>query len=375
MESIVLADVSKRFDSVTAVDNVSFTVAPGELLTLLGPSGCGKTTTMRLIAGLERGDDGQIRVGDLIVSDARRGLFLPPEKRHIGMVFQSYAIWPHMTVFQNVAYPLKVRGVGRAEIESRVLEALALVELSGYESRPATKLSGGQQQRVALARAIVFRPAVLLLDEPLSNLDAKLRSHMRLELRRLQQQTGITTVYVTHDQTESMSLSDHIVVMRAGRIEQIGEPRALYERPRTEFVADFVGSANRMTATVVAADPTGVRLAVAEAGAELEALRWNDLPLAVSDPVLAVVRPERVRVAPAGGALAADSGMTHWRGKVDLAVYSGDRREYRIRIGELVLHAVTMSEVEVARGDLVDVAIAAHDVIVLPAPAVAQVPA
>ena len=375
MESIVLTNVSKRFDSVTAVDDVSFTVAPGELLTLLGPSGCGKTTTMRLIAGLERGDDGQIRVGDQVVSDARRGLFLPPEKRHIGMVFQSYAIWPHMTVFQNVAYPLKVRGVGRAEIETRVLEALALVELSGYESRPATKLSGGQQQRVALARAIVFRPAVLLLDEPLSNLDAKLRSHMRLELRRLQQQTGITTVYVTHDQTESMSLSDHIVVMRSGRIEQIGEPRALYERPRTEFVADFVGSANRLTAIVVAGDLGGVRLAVAEAGAELEALRWNDLPLTVGDEVLAVVRPERVRVAPVGGALTADSGMTHWRGKVDLAVYSGDRREYRIRIGELVLHAVTMSEVDVARGDQVDVAIAAHDVIVLPAPSAAQVPA
>ena len=375
MESIVLTNVSKRFDSVTAVDDVSFTVAPGELLTLLGPSGCGKTTTMRLIAGLERGDDDQIRVGDQVVSDARRGLFLPPEKRHIGMVFQSYAIWPHMTVFQNVAYPLKVRGVGRAEIETRVLEALALVELSGYESRPATKLSGGQQQRVALARAIVFRPAVLLLDEPLSNLDAKLRSHMRLELRRLQQQTGITTVYVTHDQTESMSLSDHIVVMRSGRIEQIGEPRALYERPRTEFVADFVGSANRLTAIVVAGDLGGVRLAVAEAGAELEALRWNDLPLTVGDEVLAVVRPERVRVAPVGGALTADSGMTHWRGKVDLAVYSGDRREYRIRIGELVLHAVTMSEVDVARGDQVDVAIAAHDVIVLPAPSAAQVPA
>jgi iron(III) transport system ATP-binding protein len=212
MPSVTVDEVSKRFGPVSAVDRVSLVVPDGRLVTLLGPSGCGKTTTLRMIAGLEQNDAGRIAIGERVVSDPARGLFVAPERRDIGMVFQSYAIWPHMTVFANVAYPLEVRRRPAAEIRERVAGALRLMQMERLASRPATALSGGQQQRVAIARALVFQPRVLLMDEPLSNLDAKLREQMRVELRALQQELGITTVYVTHDQDEAMVLADEIAV-------------------------------------------------------------------------------------------------------------------------------------------------------------------
>ncbi len=213
----------------------------GEFVTLLGPSGCGKTTTLRMVAGLSRTPAGASRIGDRVVSDAERGLFVPAERRALGMVFQSYAIWPHMTVFDNVAYPLRVRRHGRSEIRAtECMEALRLVEMEDYADRPAPALSGGQQQRVAIARALVFEPALLLLDEPLSNLDARLRTQMGAEFRALQKRLGITSLYVTHDQEEAMALSDRVVVMQAGRVLQIGAPEEIYQRPLSRAVASFL---------------------------------------------------------------------------------------------------------------------------------------
>jgi len=234
-------NVVKRYGDVVAVAGISFTVSTGELLTLLGPSGCGKTTTLRLVAGLEEPDEGEILLNGEFIAAPSRGIFLPPDKRKMGMVFQSYAIWPHLSVFENVAFPLRVRKEPAKLIVQRVSETLDLVGLAGLEDRGATELSGGQQQRVALARALVYSPAVLLLDEPLSNLDAKLREQMRSELRSLQRRLKLSVLYVTHDQTEAMTLSDRIAVVNNGRIEQVGSPMEVYETPTTFFVGDFLG--------------------------------------------------------------------------------------------------------------------------------------
>ena len=233
-----------RYGKVPAVAGVSFQVLPGEQLTLLGPSGCGKTTTLRAIAGLEQPTAGEIRIGGVAVYSSERRIAVPAEKRGLSMVFQSYAIWPHMTVFDNVAYGLRVRRENPERITEKVHRALDLVQMRALADRQASQLSGGQQQRVALARAFVFSPSVLLFDEPLSNLDAKLRADMRIELRELQHRLGITSVYVTHDLEEALAMSDRIVVMRNGLIEQIGTPAEIYDLPRNAFVADFVGSAN-----------------------------------------------------------------------------------------------------------------------------------
>src|SRR5262245_2579052 len=233
--------VVKRFGSVNAVDQVNFSVESGEIFTLLGPSGCGKTTTLRLVAGLEEPDAGEILINGRTVAAPEQGLFLPPEKRQLGMVFQSYAIWPHLTVFENVAFPLRVRHEPAEVLRARVQKALDSVGLAGLAERGATQLSGGQQQRVALARALVYEPAVLLLDEPLSNLDAKLREQMRFELRALQRKLTLTILYVTHDQTEAMTLSDRIAVVNRGRFEQVGSPEEVYEKPATTFAGEFLG--------------------------------------------------------------------------------------------------------------------------------------
>lgn len=241
---LVLDSVCKRFGSTVAADAVSFTVTNGEFVTLLGPSGCGKTTTLRMIAGFIPPDAGAIRIGDTLVSDPARGILVPPERRRLGMVFQSYAVWPHMTVFENVAYPLRARRIARQEIARRVRETLDLVHMGELEARVPSQLSGGQQQRVALARALIDHPKVLLLDEPLSNLDAKLRESMRIEIKRLQRLSGITIVLVTHDQIEAMVMSDRIAVMHRGRVLQVGTPEDVYARPADRFVAGFLGKAN-----------------------------------------------------------------------------------------------------------------------------------
>ena len=242
--SIDVRDLVVRYGAVVAVRGITFSVGAGEHLTLLGPSGCGKTTTLRAIAGLERPTSGEIRISGNPVFSSSPSVNVPAERRGLSMVFQSYAIWPHMTVFDNVAYGLRVRKRPESEIAARVREALELVQLGDLGTRSASKLSGGQQQRVALARAFVFSPSVLLFDEPLSNLDAKLRAEMRVELKELQRRLDITSVYVTHDLEEALAISDRIVVMRDGAIEQVGTPAEIYDRPRNTFVADFIGSAN-----------------------------------------------------------------------------------------------------------------------------------
>ncbi len=248
MAGIAIERVTKRFGGVTAVSDLSLQIADREFVTLLGPSGCGKTTLLRLIAGFMAPDDGVIRVGSTTLSTPTG--VVPPERRGMGMVFQNYAVWPHKTVYQNVSFGLEVRKVGKAETQSRVGRVLELVNLAGLERRYPSQLSGGQQQRVALARSLVVEPGILLLDEPLSNLDAKLRERMRWELKELQRRTGITFVYVTHDQSEAMALSDRIAVMHAGEIMQVGAPRAVYARPVNKVVADFMGLVNLISGRV-----------------------------------------------------------------------------------------------------------------------------
>ena len=250
MSAVELAGLRKSYADVTVLDDFSLRANQGELVTLLGPSGCGKTTTLRCIAGLERAERGEIRIGERLVACPERRVFLPPNRRDIGMVFQSYALWPHMTVFGNVAYPLRVRRRDRRERHRAVMEILAMVGMDRYANRPVTELSGGQQQRVALARAMVARPAVLLFDEPLSNLDAKLRRSMRREIRDAHDRSGGTSIYVTHDQEEAITLSDRVVVIRGGKIQQVGTPKEIYTEPATRFVADFIGFENLLTATV-----------------------------------------------------------------------------------------------------------------------------
>jgi iron(III) transport system ATP-binding protein len=291
---VEVVGLRKRFEaengSVHALDGVSFAVPEGSLFTLLGPSGCGKTTSLRSIAGLERPDAGRIRIGDRTVFSSDPSVFVPPEQRQIGMVFQSYAIWPHMTVFDNVAYPLRGRRMSKADVNRRVGDVLALVGLGELANRPAPNLSGGQQQRVALARALVAEPRVLLLDEPLSNLDAKLRQQMRTEIRRLQRLSGVTAVYVTHDQEEALAVSDEIVFMAEGRIVERGRPEDLYLRPQSRLTADFLGEANFLAGQV--AHRNGRYATLAVPGGQV----LCPVPPGGADAVTLFFRPECPRV-------------------------------------------------------------------------------
>ncbi|TAJ92957.1 ABC transporter ATP-binding protein, partial [bacterium] len=257
MSFLRIQDLSKRFGEVLAVDGLNLEIREGEFFTLLGSSGCGKTTTLRMVGGLERPDAGEIYLGERCLVSHAQGVFVKPERRDMGMVFQSYALWPHMTVFENVSYPLKLRRVKGPVVRERTRAALELVGLGGLEERPATALSGGQQQRVALARALVFSPRILLLDEPLSNLDARLREEMRRELKALQRRVGVTVLFVTHDQMEALSLSDRIGIMNRGRLEQVGAPEEVYYRPATPFARDFLGKVFALTGKIVAVNDDG----------------------------------------------------------------------------------------------------------------------
>ena len=268
---IEVSDLVVRYGDATAVNGVSFAIAPGELVTLLGPSGCGKTTTLRSIAGLENPYSGLIRLNGETVWSASPKRNIPAEKRGVSMVFQSYAIWPHMTVFENVAYGLRVRGAAAGDIRENVARVLDMVQMAPYADRPSSNLSGGQQQRVAVARAIAFSPTVVLFDEPLSNLDAKLRAEMRVELRELQRRLDITSLYVTHDQEEALAISDRVIVMNGGKIEQIGSPEDIYNRPASRFVADFVGSANMIEGSVAGTNPDGTIPFRTRAGTTIQA--------------------------------------------------------------------------------------------------------
>jgi iron(III) transport system ATP-binding protein len=330
MQDVRGVGLVKTFGRVVAVDRLSFAATAGKFLTLLGPSGCGKTTTLRCIAGLERPESGDVFLGDRLLSSSSSGAFVPPERRGMGMVFQSYAVWPHMTVFENVAFPLEELRVPRREIRDRVMTILDTVGLGGLSDRPAPMLSGGQQQRVALARALVSNPEVLLLDEPLSNLDARLREEMRFELRDMQARLGITTIFVTHDQAEAMALSDQIIVMNAGRIEQAGSPEDVYQRPRTRFVMDFLGRANHLPARI-ARNGDGRPIAVVDGnGSDVplgDTADWTD-----GEEILLAVRPEGVQACPAD-----DDGA--WVGVVRSSIYVGGHMEYVVDLGGLTVRA------------------------------------
>jgi len=344
-----ITGLTKAFDGHLALDDVTLEARDGQLLTLLGPSGCGKSTTLWSIAGLHRPDAGTIAVGDRVVFDAATGREVPPESRECGVVFQSYAIWPHMTVAENVGYPLRLRRIkGRAR-DQRVREVLELVELADLSERYPHQLSGGQQQRVALARALAHPPRLLLLDEPFSNLDAKLRERARVWLRALQQEVGVTTVFVTHDQDEALSLSDRVAVMSGGVVHQAGTPEEVYDAPADLFVADFVGTANLLDATVI--DRSGdhhVDVKVAGLAAPLRASTSSSCSL--TGDVTIAVRPEAILVREAGAPGVADDGTEAASVPVPVPVldraYLGDHYRYRVRLGDAVLvvqttHAVT----------------------------------
>jgi iron(III) transport system ATP-binding protein len=324
--------------SLTAVGGVSLEIRQGEFYTLLGPSGCGKTTTLRSVAGLEKPDAGDIIIGDTVVFSSDSGISIPTHKRHIGMVFQSYAIWPHMTVFENLAFPLVAHGnLSRQTIKEKVRKALTLVQLAGYEDRPAPFLSGGQQQRVALARALIYEPSVLLLDEPLSNLDAKLRSEMRFELKQLTRRLNLTTLYVTHDQLEALTLSDRIAVMTNGVILQEGSPQEIYRLPANSVVANFIGSGmNLLEATVVATDEGRVQLAS----------RWGPFECSQApagftqgEKAWIGIRPESFEVHADGRVNGRSSNFVEAR--VEAATFTGDGIEFQASVDTQVIRGRT----------------------------------
>ncbi|HLQ33877.1 MAG TPA: ABC transporter ATP-binding protein [Chloroflexota bacterium] len=339
-----------RKERVRAVDGISFEVQEGEFYTLLGPSGCGKTTTLRCVAGLERTEGGQIVIDSRIVSSHQPNVFVPPHKRDIGMVFQSYAIWPHMTVFENVAFPLRVskQRVSRSEITRRVEQALALVQLDGYGGRMATQLSGGQQQRLALARALVREPKLLLLDEPLSNLDAKLREHMRAELRDIQRRLGVTTIYVTHDQIEALAMSNRIALMSEGHIIQEGRPRELYQKPVSQFVASFLGSTNLLEAEVL--ERAGSMWLLRTPAGQITAACPDGVQ--PGNKVTVSVRPENLTI----HAQAPSTGNV-LPGEVEMFMFLGEIAECRVKVGGSTLRTRQHPNVFFAHGEGVHVQI------------------
>ena len=319
MSEVRIEHVFKRFGDVTAVSDFDLTVKDGEFVSLLGPSGCGKTTSLRMIAGFERATEGEIYIGDHCVSSHIKNTFVPPEKRDIGMVFQSYAVWPHMTVTENVAYPLKIQKVPKEERAARVAEMLKLVHLDEYGSRYPPQLSGGQQ-RVALARALVMRPGLLLLDEPLSNLDAKLRESMRFEISSIQKELGITVIYVTHDQSEAMTMSDRVVVMSRGVIQQIGTPYEIYRNPANKMVADFIGLVN-----FVEGEVQGDRVYISGTGVSFP----NTSGITGSATI--AVRPENITMSRTSGTI--EGTLVH-------RFYLGDAVDYRVQCKHHVIRVI-----------------------------------
>jgi iron(III) transport system ATP-binding protein len=333
---IVLDGVSKIFGATVVLKDVGFTVASGELFTLLGPSGCGKTTTLQSIAGFIAPDHGVIRCGDDVLVDVGRKVSVPTEQRDLGMVFQSYAVWPHMSVGENVAFPLRVRGIGKAERTSRVKDMLALVELGDLSERYPHELSGGQRQRVALARALVFSPRLLLLDDPFSNLDAKLRERARSWLRQLHHQLGLTTLFVTHDQDEALALSDRILVMDRGIVQQVGAPEEIYRRPANEFVATFIGQCNVLRATVTGRlGHRSYRLELDGAGSALDIHAGE---LTVGARVAVAIRPESLQLSPVGPVEPVREPNVLHAELRDLA-FLGDRYRYELTCGGIDLVA------------------------------------
>ena len=335
MSFLRIQNLYKTFDRLVAVNHINLEIAEGEFFTLLGSSGCGKTTTLRMVGGLEKPDGGEIHLGDRCLVSGSKRLFIKPEKRDMGMVFQSYALWPHMTVFENVVYPLKLRGIKGREAGKKVAEVLELVGLAGLEERPAPALSGGQQQRVALARALVFSPRVLLLDEPLSNLDAQLREEMRRELKGLQQRLGITVLFVTHDQIEALSLSDRIAIMQTGQLEQVGGPEDVYYHPATPFVRDFLGKTFLLPGKILGIAGQQINVAIQQFDASPLSIQRTNLSASgngltgVGQSVMVAIRPEQVELwakAPAGK-------LNMVPANLQSVQFLGDRYEYTVALG------------------------------------------
>jgi iron(III) transport system ATP-binding protein len=370
-----VADLVKTFppsrsekERVAAVDGVSFDVPAGQMYTLLGPSGCGKTTTLRSIAGLERPDRGEIVVSDRVLFSSSRDVNVRANERGLGMVFQSYAIWPHMNVFRNVAFPLQVlpqrSRPGKKEIADRVGEVLRVVRLDHLADREATDLSGGQQQRLALARALVMRPPLLLLDEPLSNLDAKLRDEMRFELKRLQRTLDITAVYVTHDQVEALAMSNRIAVMRDGRIEQIGKPRDVYERPSSRFVADFIGTSNFIEGTIDGGGSGEEAYTISTARGPLRAR--SSAELAKGTEVAVCIRPEHVGLR---SGLPAEGEPQAWRGTVQARAFLGESIDHVVDVGGFEVRARCNPSLSIPPGTEVTLTLAESACTLIPADA------
>ena len=361
-----ISGLRKAFDGgghrVLAINNIDLSVRQGTFLTMLGPSGCGKTTTVRCIAGLDRPDAGQIDINGRVMVDAARRIYVPANGRGLGMVFQSYAIWPHMSAFENVAFPLRVmRGqrMREVEIHTAVMRALEMVRLSGQAARHATQLSGGQQQRLALARAIVRTPQLLLLDEPLSNLDARLRDDMRLELKRLQTSLGVTTIYVTHDQEEALSMSDEVVLFEAGRIVQRGTPAELYHRPATRFAASFVGAANFLSGVVQHA--AGDALLVRTSHGDIRCTGMEALPNGTG--VTLSIRPERIQLGTGPDASAAN-GL---QATIAACSFLGNAQEYVLALGDDTLRVRTSDQTALEPGQQVVASFDTADCLVLTA--------
>jgi iron(III) transport system ATP-binding protein len=358
---VTVSDLTKSFETLDgradALQGLSFDVAPGEFYTLLGPSGCGKSTTLRCIAGLERPDSGEIIIGDKTVASST--VFIPPNERPIGMVFQSYAIWPHMTVFKNVAFPLKQQKVPKRERERQVMEALSMVHMENLAHRPAPYLSGGQQQRVALARALVSKPQVLLLDEPLSNLDAKLREELRLEIKDLLKRLGITALYVTHDQAEALAMSDRIAVMLSGRILQEAPPKELYLRPSAKFVAQFVGQVNFFEGTVLEDSRNG--LGTVETG---QGKLRCPIPRSIASgaKALVTVRPESFLIARQRRA----DDINVLEGTVEKSMFLGDSLDCQILVGEQAVRAKVPATSDLVPGERVFLEFDPHACVLLP---------
>jgi spermidine/putrescine ABC transporter ATP-binding subunit len=353
--SLRIERLSKAYGSSRVLDDVSFAVDAGQFFTLLGPSGSGKTTILKIVAGFVPQDAGEVHAGDRELSQE------PPYRRDVGLVFQNYALFPHMTVAANVGFPLRMRKVPRPEAERRVREAIEIVRLAGFEARYPRQLSGGQQQRVALARTLVFDPAVVLMDEPLGALDRKLREHMQVEIKQIQRRLGVTVVYVTHDQEEALTLSDRIGVMHRGRLEQVGSPEDLYERPRTRFVADFIGESNFLSGRVLGADASGVAFETARGGK----LRAAAGPGTAAGPAVLFVRPEKIALAAEAG-----EGLNAAAGTVRDAVFVGESCRYQVELDTgdrlTVKQMNTLARSAHAPGDRVTVAFRPHDARVFP---------
>jgi iron(III) transport system ATP-binding protein len=342
MSKVILKHVSKRFGETLAVIDFNAEIADGEFVSFLGPSGCGKTTTLRMIAGFLEPTEGEIYIGQRLVSSAHGRIAVPPEKRHIGMVFQSYAVWPHKNVFDNVGYPLRIQKKKKTEIEEKVQRVLNLVKLSGMEDRFPHQLSGGQQQRVALGRALIMEPDVLLLDEPLSNLDAKLREEMRFEIKDLQSRIRVTIIYVTHDQAEAMAMSNRIFIMNEGRTLQVDSPKVIYEKPSDRFVAEFIGLTNLVPCEVMGRDHVLLQDGTRESVVPCM------IPPGLTGAALISIRPEHIEIAAANGGL---------KGEVTRAVYLGRVVDYRVKLGKLELRVEGQASLPFCEGDRVSLKI------------------